>query len=95
MTWVSILRLKRLGSIVMKAKISRKRCLPLRGNMVHSYCTLYIYSVLMPMELQRINDELMPAMEMDLKLVQLMAYTDWNETMTYKGDKEATPYSYD
>ncbi|EAP96470.1 glycerophosphodiester phosphodiesterase [Vibrio splendidus] len=45
-------------------------------------------------ELQRINDELMPAMEMDLKLVQLMAYTDWNETMTYKGDK-ATPYSYD
>ncbi len=33
-------------------------------------------------------------MEMDLKLVQLMAYTDWNETMTYKGDK-ATPYSYD
>lgn len=45
-------------------------------------------------ELQRINDELMPAMEMDLKLVQLMAYTDWNETMTYKGEK-ATPYSYD
>ncbi|MEZ8404691.1 glycerophosphodiester phosphodiesterase [Vibrio splendidus] len=45
-------------------------------------------------ELQRINDELMPAMEMDLKLVQLMAYTDWNEAMTYKGDK-ATPYSYD
>jgi len=45
-------------------------------------------------ELQRINDELMPAMEMDLKLVQLMAYTDWNETMTYQGDK-ATPYSYD
>ncbi|MGI9877089.1 glycerophosphodiester phosphodiesterase [Vibrio chagasii] len=45
-------------------------------------------------ELKRINDELMPAMEMDLKLVQLMAYTDWNETMTYKGDV-ATPYSYD
>ncbi|MFA0710797.1 glycerophosphodiester phosphodiesterase [Vibrio splendidus] len=45
-------------------------------------------------ELQRINDDLMPAMEMDLKLVQLMAYTDWNETMTYQGDK-ATPYSYD
>ena len=45
-------------------------------------------------ELQRINSELMPAMDMDLKLVQLMAYTDWNETMEYKGDK-ATPYSYD
>ncbi|NAZ54533.1 glycerophosphodiester phosphodiesterase [Vibrio toranzoniae] len=45
-------------------------------------------------ELQRINNELMPAMQMDLKLVQLMAYTDWNETMTYQGDK-ATPYNYD
>ncbi|NKJ66259.1 glycerophosphodiester phosphodiesterase [Vibrio chemaguriensis] len=45
-------------------------------------------------ELQRINSELMPAMDMDLKLVQLMAYTDWNETMVYKGDT-ATPYSYD
>lgn len=45
-------------------------------------------------ELQRINSELMPAMDMDLKLVQLMAYTDWNETMVYKGDT-AMPYSYD
>ncbi|MCF7481286.1 glycerophosphodiester phosphodiesterase [Vibrio sp. J1-1] len=45
-------------------------------------------------ELQRINSELMPEMGMDLKLVQLMAYTDWNETMVYKGDT-ATPYDYD
>lgn len=45
-------------------------------------------------ELKRINDELMPKMGMDLKLVQLIAYTDWNETMVYQGDK-ATPYSYD
>ncbi|KKC99903.1 glycerophosphodiester phosphodiesterase [Photobacterium halotolerans] len=47
-----------------------------------------------PIELKRINDELMPAMKMDLNLVQLMAYTDWNETMVYQG-KDATPYNYD
>ncbi|QUJ67076.1 glycerophosphodiester phosphodiesterase [Photobacterium sp. GJ3] len=47
-----------------------------------------------PIELKRIHNELMPKMEMDLKLVQLMAYTDWNETMVYQG-KEATPYNYD
>ncbi|HFQ5397514.1 TPA: glycerophosphodiester phosphodiesterase [Vibrio vulnificus] len=47
-----------------------------------------------PIELKRINDELMPAMKMDLKLVQLMAYTDWNETMVYKGN-QASPYDYD
>lgn len=47
-----------------------------------------------PIELKRIDKELMPEMKMDLKLVQLMAYTDWNETMVYKGDT-STPYSYD
>lgn len=47
-----------------------------------------------PIELKRINDELLPAMKMDLKLVQLMAYTDWNETMVYDGN-QAQPYSYD
>ncbi|WP_367990143.1 glycerophosphodiester phosphodiesterase [Vibrio sp. NTOU-M3] len=47
-----------------------------------------------PNELKRINDELMPSMNMDIKLVQLVAYTDWNETMVYQGEK-ATPYSYD
>lgn len=45
-------------------------------------------------ELQRIHNQLMPAMDMNLKLVQLMAYTDWNETMEYKSGK-AMPYSYD
>lgn len=45
-------------------------------------------------ELKRIHDELLPSMKMDLNLVQLMAYTDWNETMTYQGDT-AMPYSYD
>ncbi len=33
-------------------------------------------------------------MKMDLNLVQLLAYTDWNETMVYQGD-QATPYDYD
>lgn len=47
-----------------------------------------------PVELKRIDKELMPAMGMDLKLVQLIAYTDWNETMVYNGD-QSTPYSYD
>lgn len=47
-----------------------------------------------PIELKRIDKELMPEMKMDLKLVQLMAYTDWNETMVYQNDK-SIPYSYD
>ena len=33
----------------------------------------------------------MPAMGMDLKLVQLMAETDWNETMVYDAKGKATP----
>ncbi|USD59428.1 glycerophosphodiester phosphodiesterase [Vibrio sp. SCSIO 43140] len=45
-------------------------------------------------ELQRINDQLLPDMGMDLKLVQLIAYTDWNETMVYQGDKKQ-PYRYE
>ena len=31
-------------------------------------------------ELKRIKTELLPKMGMDLKLVQLVAYTDWHET---------------
>ncbi|PJG57879.1 glycerophosphodiester phosphodiesterase [Aeromonas cavernicola] len=46
-------------------------------------------------ELKRIDRELMPAMAMDLKLVQLMAQSDWNETMVYDASGKATPYSYD
>ncbi|QXO15844.1 glycerophosphodiester phosphodiesterase [Vibrio ostreae] len=45
-------------------------------------------------ELKRINDELLPQMNMDLNLVQLMAYTDWNETMVYQNG-QAKPYDYD
>ena len=47
-----------------------------------------------PNELKRVNDELMPAMDMDLKLVQLLAYTSWNETFENK-DGELTAYNYD
>lgn len=46
------------------------------------------------LELKRINDQLLPKMNMDLKLVQLIAYTNWNETMVYQGDVKQ-PYSYD
>lgn len=45
-------------------------------------------------ELKRINDQLLPQMNMDLNLVQLMAYSDWNETMVYQNG-QAKPYSYD
>ncbi|MCW7554415.1 glycerophosphodiester phosphodiesterase [Endozoicomonas gorgoniicola] len=47
-----------------------------------------------PNETRRIAKELMPAMGMHLKIVQLMAETSWNETMVYKGD-QAAPYNYD
>lgn len=38
-------------------------------------------------ELKRIKKELMPEMGMNLKLVQLIAYTDWNETQEKKDGK--------
>ena len=47
-----------------------------------------------PNENKRIANQLMPAMGMDLKLVQLMAETSWNETMVYTRGK-ASPYNYD
>jgi len=45
-------------------------------------------------ELQRINYQLMPQLGMNLKLVQLIAMTDWHETYTYKNNV-AIPYQYD
>ena len=36
----------------------------------------------------------MPALGVELKLVQLIAHTDWLETFTYQQGK-ATPYDYD
>ena len=44
--------------------------------------------------LQRIKYELFPRFAMDIKLVQLIAETSWNETMTYK-DGKPVAYSYD
>lgn len=45
-------------------------------------------------ELQRIKTELLPKLKMDIKLVQLIAETSWNETYELK-DGKLTPYSYD
>lgn len=47
-----------------------------------------------PLELQRIKQELLPEMKMDLPLVQLIAMTDWAETMEEK-DGKLTSYDYD
>ncbi|MCW7550611.1 glycerophosphodiester phosphodiesterase [Photorhabdus sp. APURE] len=46
-------------------------------------------------ELKRIKNELEPKLGMDLKLVQLIAYTDWNETYEKQSDGQWTNYSYD
>lgn len=46
-------------------------------------------------ELKRIKDELEPKMGMDLNLVQLIAYTDWNETQQKQADGKWVNYSYD
>lgn len=47
-----------------------------------------------PDETRRINDKLMPELDMDLKLVQLIAETSWNETMRLN-DGKLIPYNYD
>lgn len=46
-------------------------------------------------ELKRIRNELEPKMGMDLKLVQLIAYTKWNETEEQRPDGKWVNYSYD
>ncbi|WP_340613992.1 glycerophosphodiester phosphodiesterase [Xenorhabdus thailandensis] len=46
-------------------------------------------------ELKRIKNELEPKLGMDLKLIQLIAYTDWNETYEQKSDGTWQNYSYD
>ena len=45
-------------------------------------------------ELKRIDNELLPSMQMDLKLVQLIAMTSWGLTKEYHANK-ASNYSYD
>lgn len=46
-------------------------------------------------ELKRIKTELLPQMGMDLKLVQLVAYTDWHETEEQDAQGKWENYSYD
>ncbi|MBS9434736.1 glycerophosphodiester phosphodiesterase [Photorhabdus hainanensis] len=46
-------------------------------------------------ELKRIKNELEPKLGMDLKLIQLIAYTNWNETYEKQPDGKWTNYSYD
>ncbi|MTH46449.1 glycerophosphodiester phosphodiesterase [Intestinirhabdus alba] len=46
-------------------------------------------------ELKRIKNVLQPKMGMDLNLVQLIAYTDWNETQQKQPDGSWVNYSYD
>ncbi len=41
-----------------------------------------------PAELRRVHDELLPEMGMDIKSVQLIAYTGWKETIRYDGKEE-------
>jgi len=46
-------------------------------------------------ELVRIKRELLPALDMDLKLVQLIARNEWNETMALDTAGVWQPYRYD
>jgi glycerophosphoryl diester phosphodiesterase len=46
-------------------------------------------------ELKRIKTQLEPALGMDLKLVQLIAYSGWNETQELRADGKWVNYSYD
>ncbi|MDG2960759.1 glycerophosphodiester phosphodiesterase [Bisgaard Taxon 10/6] len=46
-------------------------------------------------ELKRIKTQLLPQMGMDLKLVQLIAYSDWHETEEKNADGKWVNYDYD
>ncbi|QHA87088.1 glycerophosphodiester phosphodiesterase [Serratia rhizosphaerae] len=46
-------------------------------------------------ELKRIKTQLEPKLGMDLKLVQLIAYNDWNETYEQNADGKWVNYDYD
>ena len=48
-----------------------------------------------PQELRRIRTQLGPEMGVDLPLVQLIAYTDWNETQEQMPDGTWRNYDYD
>lgn len=46
-------------------------------------------------ELKRIKTQLLPKLGMDVKLVQLVAYTDWNETEEKNAQGKWVNYNYD
>ncbi|MFT5451992.1 MAG: glycerophosphoryl diester phosphodiesterase [Enterobacterales bacterium] len=48
-----------------------------------------------PDETKRINDLLMPQLGLDLKLVQLIAQTSWNETLRLTKEGKLIAYNYD
>ncbi|MEM8603491.1 MAG: glycerophosphodiester phosphodiesterase [Cyanobacteria bacterium P01_H01_bin.121] len=56
-------------------------------------CNIYL-QCFDPHELQRIKFELLPALDMDLKLIQLMAETSWQETKVVE-EGQLVPYDYD
>ncbi|MBV1908366.1 MAG: glycerophosphodiester phosphodiesterase [Kangiellaceae bacterium] len=47
-----------------------------------------------PEELKRVKQDLLTELSMDIKLVQLIAETSWNETMI-ESDGQLVPYNYD
>ena len=47
-----------------------------------------------PDETKRVHEQLLPDLNMDIKLVQLIAHTDWNETMRLE-NCELVAYNYD
>ncbi|MBL1416087.1 MAG: glycerophosphodiester phosphodiesterase [Moritella sp.] len=48
-----------------------------------------------PIENKRIANVLMPELKIDLKVIQLMAETSWNETMVQNKQGKFEPYNYD
>jgi glycerophosphoryl diester phosphodiesterase len=46
-----------------------------------------------PIEIERIHSDLLPEYNMEIKLIQLIAETEWKETMVYQGE-HAVPYDY-
>ena len=48
-----------------------------------------------PIETKRISQVLMPELKIDLKVVQLIAETSWNETFIQNKQGKLEPYNYD
>lgn len=74
--------------------ISRKALETLKAYGYSRRCDKIFLQCFDPVELLRIRRDLNRELGMDLKLVQLIAMTDWSETMIQRGGKYV-PYSYD